>query len=81
MRYTIIQGDVNNIGTQYNYPPKQNLAESAVEIKHNPTIKARLLSALKAGGTEVLKLALDAIFKNPAVSISVETVKGFIEAE
>ncbi|MFB2897787.1 dynamin family protein [Aerosakkonemataceae cyanobacterium BLCC-F50] len=107
-----IQGDVNNIGTQHNYAPNQNLAESAAEIqqlleqlaknnqrivqsddqavvvsaiheeiKRNPTIKARLLSALKAGGTEALKVALDAIFKNPAVSISVETVKGFIEAE
>ena len=51
------------------------------EIKRNPTIKARLWSALKAGGTEALKVALDAIFKNPAVSISVETIKGFIEAE
>ncbi|GET43217.1 hypothetical protein [Microseira wollei] len=51
------------------------------EIKRNPTIKARLWNALKAGGTEALKQALDAIFKNPAVSISVETIKGFIEAE
>jgi UDP-N-acetylmuramyl pentapeptide synthase len=51
------------------------------EIKRNPTIKARLLNALKAGGTEALKQALDAIFKNLAVSISVETIKGFIEAE
>lgn len=51
------------------------------EIKLNPTIKARLWNALKAGGTEALKLALDAIFKNPAVSISVETIKGYIEAE
>lgn len=51
------------------------------EIKRNPTIKARLWSALKASGTEVLKVLLDTIFKNPFVSISVETVKGFIEAE
>ncbi len=51
------------------------------EIKRNPTIKARLWSALKAGGTEALKVALDTIFKNPAVSISVETIKGYIEAE
>ncbi|MFB2875841.1 hypothetical protein [Floridanema aerugineum] len=51
------------------------------EIKRNPTIKARLWNALKAGGTEALKLALEAIFKNPFVSVPVETVKGFIEAE
>ncbi|AFZ22856.1 putative NTPase (NACHT family) [Cylindrospermum stagnale PCC 7417] len=51
------------------------------EIKRNPTIKARLVNALKSGGTEALKQALDAIFKNPLVSISVETIKGFIEAE
>ena len=51
------------------------------EIKSNPTIKARLVNALIAGGTEALKQALDAIFKNPLVSIPVETIKGFIEAE
>ncbi|MEM8717894.1 MAG: HEAT repeat domain-containing protein [Cyanobacteria bacterium P01_G01_bin.39] len=50
------------------------------EIKSNPTIKSRLLSALKAGGTEALTQALEAVFKNPLVSIPVETVKGFIEA-
>ena len=50
------------------------------EIKNNPTIKAKLLSAVKSGGTEALTLALEAVFKNPLVSISVETVKGFIEA-
>ncbi|MBD2776795.1 hypothetical protein [Iningainema tapete] len=46
------------------------------EIKTNPTLKQRLLSALKAGGTEALK----AIFNHPVVSVSVETVKGFLEA-
>ncbi|MDJ0903397.1 MAG: HEAT repeat domain-containing protein [Xenococcus sp. MO_188.B8] len=51
------------------------------EIKSNPDIKTRLLSALKAGGTEALTQALEAIFKNPLVSIPVETIKGFIEAE
>ncbi|MBG1266859.1 HEAT repeat domain-containing protein [Nostoc sp. WHI] len=57
------------------------VAEIHQEIKRNPTIKARLLNALKSGGTEALKQALDAIFKNPLVSVSVETIKGFIEAE
>ncbi len=47
------------------------------EIKRNPTLKARLVNALKTGGIEALK----AIFNNPFVSIPVETVKGFLEAE
>lgn len=51
------------------------------EIKQNPTVRDRLWSAFKAGGIEALKQALDAIYKNPFVSISVETVKGFLEAE
>jgi HEAT repeat protein len=47
------------------------------EIKRNSTLKARLVNALKTGGIEALK----AIFNNPFVSIPVETVKGFLEAE
>ncbi|MGB6299481.1 MAG: hypothetical protein WBF90_25350 [Rivularia sp. (in: cyanobacteria)] len=46
------------------------------EIKKKPELKQRLLSGLKAGGIEMLK----AVFKNPAVAISVETIKGFLEA-
>lgn len=51
------------------------------EIKRNPTLKSRLLNALKAGGTEALKIALEAVLKNPLVAIPVETIKGWIEAE
>jgi internalin A len=47
------------------------------EIKRNPTLKARLISALKAGGMEALK----AIFNHPLFSIPAETVKGWLEAE
>ena len=47
------------------------------EIKRNPTLKARLKGALKAGGIEALK----AIFNHPLFSIPVETVKGWLEAE
>ncbi|BDA76310.1 hypothetical protein CAL7716_104760 (plasmid) [Calothrix sp. PCC 7716] len=50
-------------------------------IRRNPTIRDRLWSALKAGGIEALKQALDAIYENPLVIISVETIKGFLEAE
>lgn len=51
------------------------------DIKQNPTLRDRLRNAFKAGGIEALKQALDTIYKNPFVSISVETVKGFLEAE
>ena len=47
------------------------------EIRRNPTLKARLISALKAGGLEALK----AIFNHPLFSIPAETVKGWLEAE
>ncbi|AVH68537.1 pentapeptide repeat-containing protein [Nostoc sp. 'Peltigera membranacea cyanobiont' N6] len=47
------------------------------KIKTDPTFKARLLAALKAGGLEALK----AIFNHPAFSIPAETIKGFLEAE
>ena len=47
------------------------------EIKQNPTLKARLISALQAGGLEALK----AIFDHPLFSIPAETIKGWIEAE
>ncbi|WP_413175371.1 COR domain-containing protein [Anabaena azotica] len=47
------------------------------EIQRNPTLKARLISALKAGGLEALK----AIFNHPVFSIPAETIKGFLEAE
>jgi tRNA G26 N,N-dimethylase Trm1 len=47
------------------------------EIKHNPTLKARLINALKSGGIEALK----AIFNHPLVNVPIETIKGFLEAE
>ena len=47
------------------------------EIRRNPTLKARLQSALKAGGLEALK----AIFNHPLFNIPAETVKGWLEAE
>jgi hypothetical protein len=50
-------------------------------IKQNPTVRDRLLNALKEGSVETLKQALDAIYRNPFVSISVETIRGFLEAE
>lgn len=42
-----------------------------------PTLKHRLRSALRARGIEALK----AIFNHPLVSIPIETIKGWVEAE
>lgn len=47
------------------------------EIKRNPTLEARLQSALKAGGLEAMK----AIFDHPFFSIPAESIKGWLEAE
>lgn len=47
------------------------------KIKDSPILKARLISALKAGGIEALKV----VFNHPLVSVPVETIKGFLEAE
>jgi hypothetical protein len=47
------------------------------EIKRSPTLKARLVNALTAGGLEALK----AIFNHPGFSIPAETVKGWLDAE
>jgi hypothetical protein len=59
-------------------------ARAEIGKSHRPTLpplKSRLLNALKPGGTEALKIALESVFKNPLVAIPVETIKGWIEAE
>jgi hypothetical protein len=44
-------------------------------IRNNLTLKARLINAIKQGGTEALKVFF------PVVSIPIETIRGFLEAE
>jgi hypothetical protein len=57
-------------------------AGRAIEtIKNNPTLKQRLLNAAKESGTTAVEKAIEAVVDNPAVSIIVAGVKGFIEAE
>ncbi|MEG4508167.1 hypothetical protein QUA81_31805 [Microcoleus sp. F6_B4] len=51
------------------------------QIQVNFTLRDRLKTALKSGGIELLKQVLDSIYKNPIISVSVETIKGFLEAE
>jgi internalin A len=57
-------------------------AGRAIEtIKTNPTLKQRLINAAKESGTTAVEKAIEAVVDNPAVSIVVAGVKGFIEAE
>ena len=44
--------------------PDQTVALETLhqELKRNPTFKSRLLNALKAGGIEALKIALETVF-------------------
>jgi ElaB/YqjD/DUF883 family membrane-anchored ribosome-binding protein len=83
-----IQDLLNQLATTYptmteaEKQTQANIVQQAKQsIKQNPTLRDRLWSALNAGGIEALKQTLDAIYKNPFVGISVETVKGFLEAE
>ena len=52
-------------------------AKAADEIKNNPTLKARVIGALKSGGTEAFKEAVD----NPLVNVLVAIIEGWIQAE
>lgn len=58
---------------------KQTLAKMELrrKVKEDPTLKDRLLSAIKSGGIETVKV----LTNNPFVSIPLETVKGWLEAE
>jgi len=57
-------------------------AGRAIEaIKRNPSLKQRLINAAKESGTTAVEKAIEAVVANPAVSIVVAGVKGFIEAE
>ncbi|GAX45345.1 hypothetical protein NIES4075_63660 [Tolypothrix sp. NIES-4075] len=53
------------------------VAKAIDEIEKNPTLKARVIGALKAGGTEALKELVD----HPLVNILVASIEGWQEAE
>jgi transcriptional regulator with XRE-family HTH domain len=53
------------------------VAKAADEIKNNPILKARVINALNAEGTEVLKEAID----HPLINILVAMIQGWTEAE
>ncbi|MEC4814754.1 MAG: effector-associated domain EAD1-containing protein [Scytonema sp. PMC 1069.18] len=52
-------------------------AKAAEEINNNPTLKARVIGALKSGGKEAFKEAVD----NPIVNVLVAIIEGWQEAE
>ena len=64
------------------YPTSTNkekmavVAEAVDKIESNPTLKARIINALKAGGTEAFKEAID----HPLVNILMATLEGWQEA-
>lgn len=53
------------------------ISAKAVEaIENNPTLKARIINALKEGGTAALEAAID----HPAVKPAIALIKGFMDA-
>jgi pantoate kinase len=56
------------------YPEQLMVAAKAVgEIENNPSLKARVIGALKAGGTEALK----GLINHPLASLFIECIKGW----
>ncbi|RCJ42026.1 hypothetical protein A6770_35420 [Nostoc minutum NIES-26] len=53
------------------------VAKAVDEIENNPTLKARVIGALKAGGTEAFKELID----HPLVNILLASIDGWQEAE
>ncbi|MGI2904914.1 hypothetical protein [Tolypothrix sp. VBCCA 56010] len=53
------------------------IAKATEAINENPALKARIINALKAGGTEAFKEAVD----HPLVNILVATIEGWRETK
>jgi hypothetical protein len=52
-------------------------AKTIEAIENNPTLKARVINALKEGGTTALETAID----HPAIKPVVAMLKGFMDAK
>jgi uncharacterized protein YjbI with pentapeptide repeats len=76
-----IQQLLNQLGQTYptNTPLEKQIAvtEALKQIDSNPTLKARVVGALKSGGTEALKELVD----HPLVNILLATLEGWQDAE
>ena len=79
LKKTVAPGDsyVNTPPTTTNKEKMTVVAEAVDQIESNPTLKARVINALKAGGTETLKEAID----HPLVNILMATIEGWQEAD
>ena len=53
------------------------VGEAVDQIENNPTLKAKVINSLKAGGTEAFKEAID----HPLVNILVASIEGWQDAE
>ncbi|WP_260446381.1 pentapeptide repeat-containing protein, partial [Nostoc sp. UCD121] len=76
-----IQQLLNQLGQSYptSTPLEKQIAvtEALKKIDSNPTLKARVIGALKSGGTEALKELVD----HPLVNILLATLEGWQDAE
>jgi uncharacterized protein YjbI with pentapeptide repeats len=76
-----IQQLLNQLGQSYptSTPLEKQIAvtEALKQIDSNPTLKARVIGALKSGGTEALKELVD----HPLVNILLATLEGWQDAE
>jgi hypothetical protein len=76
-----IQQLLNQLGQTYptSTPLEKQIAvtEALKQIDNNPTLKARVIGALKAGGTEALKELVD----HPLVNILLATLEGWQDVE
>ena len=78
----VIEEILNQLAQRYPDAPeyqKQMVFQMELQqkLKENPTLSDRILSASKAGGIELVKV----LTNNPFISVPLETVKGWIEAE
>ncbi|MCC5668010.1 hypothetical protein LC653_30085 [Nostoc sp. CHAB 5784] len=68
---------------EQNYPTKTSAEKMAVvskaveELEKNPTLKARVMGAMKAGGIEAIKELVD----NPLINVLLAVLEGWQEAE
>ena len=53
------------------------VARAVDKIENNPTLKTRVIGALKAGGTEAFKELID----NPLINILLASIEGWQDAE
>lgn len=76
-----IQKLLEQLSDTYNPPnTENNLAianETIKEIENDPALKARVISALRSGGTEALKELID----HPAINIILASIEGWKSAE